>query len=256
MKNRVIVTNIQRMCMQDGPGIRTTVFLKGCNLHCPWCANPENICMQPEKYRISDMEQGIYGREYDSQSLQKEIMRDRRFWEDGGGVTFSGGEPLLQLDLLEPLLRNMKKERVHVAIETALQVPMDKLFAVIDYVDLFIVDIKILDKSLCKKVLGGDLDYYYDNLKLLEERGKQILFRIPCNKEYTVTPENCSRIDELLTIYPHCPVEIFATHSLGRRKYESLGKTCIDFLPVDLEELQLLKRRFSTHGNSVVINTI
>lgn len=256
MKNQVVVTNIQRMCMQDGPGIRTTVFLKGCNLHCPWCANPENLCMQPEKYCIGGEKEGVYGRFYDSRSLQKEILKDRKFWEGGGGVTFSGGEPLLQMDCLEQLLIQLKKEHIHVAVETALQVPEDKLRAVIDYIDLFIVDIKILEKTLCKEVLGGNLEYYYDNLKLLKEREKHILFRIPCNKEYTVTPENCSEIDKLLTEYPDDPVEIFATHSLGRRKYESLGKQCMNFLPIDQKELEKLQTGFSAHGNPVTVNSI
>ena len=98
--DKILITNIQRMCFHDGPGIRTTVFLKGCNLHCPWCANPENISALPQAYE-RDGRKGLYGKEFSEEELLKEVLKDRRFYEDGGGVTFSGGEPLLQIKALK-----------------------------------------------------------------------------------------------------------------------------------------------------------
>ena len=103
----MIVTNIQHFCLHDGDGIRTTVFLKGCSLRCPWCANPENINMNIEKYveKLNNKEiEKNYGFNITIDELYSEIVKDKNFYSNGGGVTFSGGEPILQINELEDLL--------------------------------------------------------------------------------------------------------------------------------------------------------
>ena len=104
---KVRVSNIQRFSLHDGPGIRTTVFLKGCNLRCPWCSNPENIDFEPTKYiNENTKEQGIFGKDIEMSELFEEIMKDKQYYNmNDGGVTFSGGEPLLQIKVIEPLLK-------------------------------------------------------------------------------------------------------------------------------------------------------
>ena len=256
MKEKIIVTNIQRMCMHDGPGIRTTVFLKGCNLHCPWCANPENISLLSEPYDLSNGREGVYGKEYEEDVLLDIILKDKAFWKNGGGITFSGGEPLLQMWKMNEILQYCRREQIHVAIETALQVPSEMLEGCMAYIDLFIIDIKILDACLCSKVLGGNVEQFYTNLELLKKFRKQIIFRIPCCKEYIITEKNCEEILELLKEYSNYPVEIFAIHSLGKNKYESLHKEYSAFAIVSKEELQDLNRKFSAWGNEVSINLI
>lgn len=218
---QLLITNIQRMCFHDGPGIRTTVFVKGCNLHCPWCANPENLKGFIEKYERNGI-CGIYGKAYNPSELITILLKDKLYWDHNGGVTFSGGEALTQGSALTDVLKILKEYSVHIAIETALFVPSDKLQRVLPYIDYFIVDVKILDAALSKKVIGGDIGVYKDNVDLLYKTGKLKLFRVPCCPEYTFTEENRTLIKQFLKHYSDIPVEIFSIHNLGEGKYASL----------------------------------
>ena len=235
--NRIRVSNIQRMCFHDGPGIRTTVFMKGCTLHCPWCSNPENISFDLEEY-ITDNKSGTYGRDYNSKTLLLELMKDKVFWGNEGGVTFSGGEPLAHTKVLEDVWNDLKKDGVHLSVETALFVPDDLLDVGLKYIDYFLVDIKVLDQNLCRNILGGDLNQYLRNLKKIYDSGKVIMFRIPCNFEYTFSEKNRERIKELLMEYPDVQVQLFAIHRMGIEKYKSLGKPFWDYKEILKEDLQ------------------
>jgi len=249
-KNSMIITNIQRMCMHDGPGIRTTVFFKGCNLKCPWCCNPENISFDIQQYYSGINE---YGKEYSQDAIYEEIIKDEEFYRyTGGGVTFSGGEPLLHLCDGKRLLDKLKEKSVDMAIETALQVPKNYLEYVVDYIDYFIVDIKILDPHICQVILGGNLEVYFDNLKLLEQKHKQVLFRIPCNMEYTLKKENVWLICNLLNKYPNNNVEIFTTHSMGNTKRSNLGLKEIKFEKVSDLQMERIKKILSENTNAQV----
>lgn len=223
MQKKLMVTNIQRMCFHDGPGIRTTVFAKGCSIHCPWCSNPENICFQAETYE-KDGVKGVYGKEYTASELVEILRKDQDFWEIGGGVTFSGGEALMQAEAMREILIELKKYHVHTAVETALFVPMEKLRLVLPYIDFFIADIKLLDGELCKNILGGDTKTYLANVNLLYHSGRLGQFRIPCCPEYTFTDDNKERIRQFLKQYPDIPIQVFSIHSLGKKKYETLNR--------------------------------
>ncbi len=255
MPGSLLVTNIQRMCMHDGPGIRTTVFLKGCNLHCPWCANPENIRFHPEEYE-KDGRRGVYGRYYTAEELTAELWKDRKFWKYGGGVTFSGGEPLMHAEELWPVLEKLKSQSVHIAVETALYAETKQVRRMLPYADLFIVDMKILVPSVCREILGGEMDVYERNLMLLCQSGREMVFRIPCNWEYTLGHDNVKRILECLKRYSHVPVEIFAVHSLGKSKYESLGRKCREWEKVSEKALEELAEQIKQCGNTVTINSL
>ena len=123
----VRITNIQHFSLDDGPGIRTTIFLKGCNLTCPWCCNPENINFEIENY-IHNNQKESFGYDIPLEELEKEILKDEVFYsENDGGVTFSGGEPLLQIKELEPLLKSLRSKNINICFETALCVPSELL---------------------------------------------------------------------------------------------------------------------------------
>ncbi len=234
MKDQIVITNIQRFSLHDGPGIRTTVFCKGCSLRCPWCANPENLEAQPEKY-VKDGKPGVYGRYLSCDELYGEIMKDEIFYRQQGkgagleslpgGVTWSGGEALLQADRLEPLFRRLKEAGVHQCVETCLFVPADRLALAMEYIDLFYVDVKILDRQRCGDILHGNLDRYLANVQTLFEEGKSVVFRVPVIGGYTDDDENIGRIIELIRQYPPLKVELIKEHNLGQSKYISLGKT-------------------------------
>lgn len=257
-EKEVVITNIQRMCMNDGPGIRTTVFFKGCNLVCPWCANPENISFEKEYFQKASGAEGIYGISYHQELLYQELLKDEEFWENtNGGITFSGGEPLLHLYRMETLLKRLKSRKIHLAVETALYNPPEYMSRVLQWIDYFIVDIKILNKKLCKTVLNGDTEMYFKNLGILKSSRKEFLFRIPCNIEYTVSPGNLTSICELLREFPGIPVEIFGIHDMGKTKYESLGKEHRKFKKISEKELEKIKRKLEqSTDNRVFIQKI
>lgn len=219
----MLITNIQRFSLHDGPGIRTTVFLKGCSLRCPWCSNPENLNPYPEKYHKNGIE-GIYGKSYTCDEVYDVIMKDRAFYEESGGVTFSGGEALLQSDELIPLAKRIKNEGITIAIETCLFVPTIKLKNIIPYVDYFYVDIKIIDENRCKSIIGGDIDLYIANLDLLTSQ-KMITVRMPVIGKYTDDVENVDNIIDILKKYERkiWKIELIKGHNLSESKYESLG---------------------------------
>lgn len=250
---KVRLTNIQRFCLNDGPGIRTTVFLKGCNLRCPWCANPENMKFDREVYE-NKSKKGIYGIDMDDADLFNEIIKDKSYFlQSGGGVTFSGGEALLQSKVLLPLLIKLKEEGINVCFETALMVPTELVREIISYVDLFIVDIKILDKDKAREVLKGDIQLYYDNLELLKSMKKDIIFRIPLVKGYTINDGNIEKIIELLSQFVGYKVEIFKIHNLAESKYASLGLEMKKLELVSDNEINKLSKRLSELGINVEI---
>lgn len=237
--NSILVTNIQRFSLHDGPGIRTTIFLKGCALHCPWCCNPENISPSVQNY-LEDGICGTYGSWYTTEQLYQEVIKDKIFYNSAvgfhsssvdeqpnklaGGVTFSGGEALLQICRMEELLQMLKQNHIHTVIETSLFAPQKCVNIALTYIDLFYVDIKILDVHSCRQLLGGDLNQYFDNLNLVLRSGKPIVFRIPVISGFTDDPKNRKRIVDLLKKANGniIKIELLKEHSLGLKKYQSL----------------------------------
>lgn len=248
---KVRVTNIQRFSLHDGPGIRTTVFLKGCTLQCPWCANPENIIFSKQEY-IENGQKKVFGEDISLEELEKELLKDHMYYQrNHGGVTFSGGEPLTQFLKLEPLLKRLKDKKIHLCVETSLFVSKECLEVARKYIDLFFVDIKILDSNLCKDVLHGDLHCYIENVDFLCKMKKEVIFRIPVTREYTLN--EISQILLFLEKYRPKKVEVFPIHSLGEHKYQLLGKTMKTFDKVSEEEINMLVKKIKKQGIDVSI---
>lgn len=248
---KVIVTNIQRFCLHDGPGIRTTVFFKGCNLRCPWCSNPENINFEIENYE-DDNKKAVYGYEIDLASLEKEILKDITFYENGGGVTFSGGEALFQFDKIEPLLQNLKKQNINMCLESALTTPEHFVDIALKYIDEFIIDIKILDEENINKINGNE-KIFKSNIEKVFANNKKVTFRIPLAKDYIVTEKNINLILEFLSKYKPNKVEIFKIHNLAEKKYKTLNKKMIKLEDITLEEIRNIKKRIEQLGIQVEI---
>ena len=226
----VRVTNIQHFSLHDGPGIRTTVFLKGCNLNCPWCCNPENISFEIEKY----FENGLnkeFGYDISLNELEKEILKDEIYYNNGeGGVTFSGGEPFLQIANIIPLLKSLKNKGINICFETSLSINSNLVLMAIDYIDEIFIDIKLLEKEKTFNILNLNLDLYLNNLEIINNsdiKKENITFRIPLNMEYTLNKKNIDQIINLLKRYPY-KVEIFKTHNLAENKYKLLDKKQVE----------------------------
>lgn len=248
---KVTITNIQRFCLHDGQGIRTTVFFKGCNLRCPWCSNPENLNFEIEEFEYNN-EKGTYGYEIDLWDLEKEILKDKIFYETGGGVTFSGGEALFQFEKIEPILENLKNENINMCLETALTVPQNLIEIAIKYIDEFIIDIKILDEQSIEKI-NGNLKLFMNNIRRLFECNKKIIFRIPLAKDYIVTEKNINSILEFLKKYKPNKVEIFKIHNLATKKYKTLGKKMVKLEEITKEEMDEIKKKIERLGINVEI---
>ena len=195
--------------------------MKGCGLHCPWCSNPENIPFYPQNYSL-DGKSGVYGKAYEPEELVDELLKDRVFWGDNGGITFSGGEALLQIDKLEKVLSVLRDKGINLAIETSLFAEKACVAKAIETIDYFIVDVKILDPDICRSILGGDVRQYMDNMDLLYSSGRKILFRVPCNHEYTMDDFNVNLLVSFFQKYSGVPIQIFAIHNLASEKYRSL----------------------------------
>ena len=262
-KQRILITNIQRFSLHDGPGIRTTVFLKGCNLRCPWCCNPENIENKIQAYTHYDIK-GEYGKWIDAKSLYDELIKDRSFYfgkvnvknyhiTDNqmleslpGGVTFSGGEPLLQMKQLHSVCDRLRNNNIHIAMETSLFATRRLVELAIEFVDLLYIDIKILDEIICRKVLKGDLHLFFDNIDLVMKSQNPVVFRVPLIYGYTYNKENCSLIGDFLSKVSGnvIKIELLKGHNLGLQKYRSMVNAGNDLLirnmPI-MDDLQIIQ---------------
>lgn len=151
------LTSIQRFSVHDGPGIRTTLFTKGCSIRCPWCANPENLSHEIQKYCTDAGTEKYYGEDYTVEQVLEICLRDKNFYGTEGGVTASGGEALLQAEPLAELFRRLKRERVGCCLETSLYAPRENLELLRDYLDYIYVDMKVLDEKQAGLILKAPL---------------------------------------------------------------------------------------------------
>ena len=279
------ITNVQRFNLYDGPGIRTTIFLKGCSVQCPWCCNPENIQREPEFYlkqedcincnecqeicpeklikKPEDISQitetsclqcrkcaencptnaiGIYGETKTNENLLNLIKKDKEYYQpDNGGVTFSGGEPLLQAPELVAILKELKKENIHVAVETSLFAPLKSLKKIENMVDLFIVDIKILNEGNCREIIKGNLKEFKTNIGELESKKKDLIFRFPLIRPLTFNKENIKLLYTFIQEHNIEYLEIFKAHNLASNKYVSLGLKPEKYEKITQKELKNFK---------------
>jgi len=271
MSSTGLVFNIQRFCIHDGPGIRTTVFLKGCPLRCWWCHNPEGQSPEPELRLIharcvhcgrcrqvcpqhaagatggnghaSSARSGctlcgecvrvcptearqMIGRRMSVEQVLAEVLKDRIFYdESGGGVTFSGGEPLMQAPFLAGLLRACRAEGVHTALDTCGFGPREDLLELAELSDLVLYDLKSLDDQRHREHTGASNAEILDNLQALAERHANIWVRVP------VVPGLNDGADQLeamarfvSTLKGVRQVNLLGYHALGTHKRPSIGR--------------------------------
>ena len=247
----VTVSDIQRFCVHDGPGIRTTLFLKGCSLHCPWCANPETI--RPEIQIATDTEgnQHTFGKHMTVSDVKSVLLRDSMYYETGGGVTYSGGEPLLQFIMLKQSLHDLHIQGINQCIETSLYAPLESVRIGVEYIDWWYVDCKLLfDKTACYTLIGGNLDLFLANIEYLflnVERAK-ITVRFPFVPNMTDCEQNQTALISLIKKFAPAHIEIMKAHNLGKSKYEKLGLTTPQIGDIDNKKLDLLVSRLRSLG--------
>lgn len=275
---RAIIFDIERNSYVDGPGIRTTVFFKGCNLRCAWCHNPESQSAKPQMMFYKNKCTGcgkckekcphnlesceicgkctiycphdareICGKEYTVDEVLKEIIKDKSIYEgSGGGVTFSGGECMLQIDFLEEILKECKKNGIHTAVDTAGHVPYEYFERIIPCTDLFLYDIKCRNSEKHKKYTGVGNELILENLKKLLASEKSVWIRIPVIPTVNDTEEDMQKIKALLKDYPMPEkIELLPYHAMGEHKYAAIGKETQIFSVPGEEKMKHLKNIFS-----------
>jgi pyruvate formate lyase activating enzyme len=237
------IFRIAHYTIHDGPGIRTTVFLKGCPARCLWCCSPESQLSGPEMARRADrclscescsgdpekcpgeaLER--IGRQVSPEELLAEVMRDAPFWRrSGGGVTVSGGEPLAQPGFLTAFLKLCKGRYIHTAIETSLFCSRPTLERVSGLLDFIQFDLKAMDPRLHRELTGLDNGEMLDNARFLLRSGKPILARIPLVPGCNDGEDNLRALGAFLGEQrPGAELEILAYHRMGVGRYEDLGR--------------------------------
>lgn len=267
-----VVFNIQRLCLHDGPGIRTTVFLKGCSMRCKWCDNPESMSPAPElgfsrslcdkcgkclsvcpEGAISLDEDGmplidrqcctacgicvercfpealaIFGKSYSEAEAFEVILKDSHFLRcSGGGITVSGGEPLLQPLFVEAIFRLCHEVGLPTAMETCGFANSGVLKEILPHTDLLLFDLKHMDPDEHFKLTGQSNSLILDNASLAVRSGTEILFRMPLIPSINDTPQNIHNTSLFLRelLGESARLELMPYHQLGVGKYEALDLT-------------------------------
>ncbi len=237
-----IIFDIKHFAIHDGPGIRQTIFFKGCPLSCWWCHNPESRSTDIFSYEKEEVIERVkvcdtitIGKEYTVDEVMVQIKKDLVFFEEsGGGVTFSGGEPLLQYDFVMALLEECKKREIHTCIDTTGNISSYKLKNVALLTDLFLYDIKHIDDNQHIKYTGISNKLILNNLKLLDEMGKDIWIRFPLIHGINDDENNLLRMMDFLSkLKNRHPISILPYHKIGSHKYERFG---IDYKMNGIEE--------------------
>lgn len=234
-KTEGLIYNIQRYSLHDGPGIRTIVFLKGCPLRCPWCANPESQRFEKEKMGNEEV-----GRLVTVKEVIDVVKRDMPFYKrSGGGMTLSGGEPLMQPDFSKALVQAAKNIGINVAIETSGYQEWDRLWEVMEHIDFILYDIKAMDSSLHMELLNVNNDLILRNLEKLVNKNKQVIVRVPvipqCNDSFL----NLSETVQYCKSIGIKEIHFLPYHQLGVPKYEKLNReySLKNLGPLDKEKL-------------------
>lgn len=254
------VFSIEEFSVYDGPGIRTSVFLKGCPLRCAWCQNPEGQIHTPEIVRspngclrcgrcesvakksdgsiifteesIKSCPRGLLrvcGEELTSEELCSKVLKNERILKKDGGVTFSGGEPLMQSEFLCECLSSLHG-RLHTAVQTSGFATKESFEKVMELADYFLFDIKIVDSTLHKKYTGATNETIIENFSTLAKSGKDFVVRTPLIPTVTDTSDNLENIARLLRSHGIKYIELLPYNKMAGGKYAMLGRSYkVDF---------------------------
>ena len=268
------IFDIQRNSFVDGPGIRTTVFFKGCNLKCKWCHNPESqsskrqmmfykdkctgcgkclevcpnnlekcdFCGRCELFCPADARK-ICGRTYSVDEVFAEVIKDKLFYDNSnGGVTFSGGECMLQIDFLCEILKKCKENGIHTAVDTAGNVPWEYFEKIMPYTDMFLYDVKCISDDLHTDGTGVSNKHILENLRGLSDKfDGSIFIRIPLIGGFNDSEDEISKINSFLKNINCDKIELLPYHAMGEHKYTALDMASHTFCVPDESKIAKFK---------------
>lgn len=281
MDKTALITDVQRFSLHDGPGIRTTVFFKGCNLRCGWCHNPETWSPSQELFyertrcircgsciavcpagalKIEDDSIAVdrplcwgcgrcvdachhdamraMGQRYEADALTDLLLRDQALFGQTGGITFSGGEPLLQAEFVREVGDRLAAQGIRIAVDTAGCVPQSALDLVLPVTDLFLYDVKIMDDALHVRHTGQHNAPILKNLRHLDALGKDLWIRRPLIRGINDTPEETEAFHDLLCDLGCVQqVDLLIYHDYGNSKSCALGLTPLSYVVPDREQV-------------------
>jgi pyruvate formate lyase activating enzyme len=216
------IFNIQHFSIHDGPGIRTTVFFQGCPLQCAWCHNPEGIPQFLEDSEGNIAHTSI--KKYSIDQLLEDILKDKVFYdESGGGVTFSGGEPLMQTEFLLEMLKKLKELDIHTTVDTSGYAPVDIFNEVVSLAKLVLFDLKIIDNKKHQLYTGTGNSGIHKNLQHLADSKIPFRIRIPLVNEITADDHNLEEIISMLKGKGDIVIDLLSYHDLAQGKKQKLG---------------------------------
>jgi pyruvate formate lyase activating enzyme len=254
------IFKIKRYALHDGPGIRTTVFFKGCPLTCTWCHNPEGIDPHPQTLRRKTTTGAVdetVGRRVGVDDLIREIEKDQLFYdESGGGVTLSGGEPLAQPDFLAALLGQLARREIHTTLDTSGFAPAAVVARVLPLVRLVLFDLKIMDPNAHRQHTGVTNQRILDNLPTIARSGVPVRIRVPLIPGMTDDDANLSAIAGFvggLKTIRH--IDLLPFHRIGDGKQRQLGlpDRMPGAQPPTHQRVERAAARFAAAGFSVTI---
>ncbi len=219
------IFKIQKYALHDGPGIRTTVFLKGCPLACRWCHNPEGIAPEAAPGTVEGDRLG--GWRTTVPRVLEAVEKDRIFYDQsGGGVTFSGGEPTMQPDFLAGLLNGCRERGLHTVLDTCGHAPAALFGQLSRLADLVLFDLKLMDPRAHRSQTGADNGLILENFRTLAASGHPLRVRVPLIPGITDTPANLSAIAGFLRACGcTAPIDLLPFHTIADQKYRRLGKS-------------------------------
>ena len=225
------VFEIREFTLHDGPGVRTTVFMKGCPLRCAWCHNPEGQSFETETMTRANGERVVCGQDWSAAALAEELLRNADIMaQSGGGVTFSGGEPLAQAGFLLEVIPLLKKGGVQLAVETSGHVPLADYRAVVSQMDFVYQDVKLLNADAFRRWTGGDLALVLANIAYLRTSGVPFVFRVPCVPGVNDSAEDRAAFDAFAA---GAKVEYLPFNAAAGAKYPMLGRKPPRYLASD-----------------------
>lgn len=272
-----LIFDIKRYAINDGPGIRTTIFLKGCPLRCVWCHNPESWSAEPQElfkqskcircgtclepgFKVDDcptMAREICGRAYTMEELMTEIEKERDIMEDsGGGVTLCGGEPLMHAEYSLEILKELGRRGFHRTVDTSLYAPQEVVEAIANECELFLVDLKLMDSDKHRLYTGVGNELILQNIRYLAERQAQFSIRIPLIEGINADEKNIGATAQFLSSISH-PIHLLPYHDVGKDKHRRMGSI---FNPKGYpmaapseETLERCKQQLEAQGLQVII---